>query len=143
MVYSVTELSSEIKTILLKNKNELNFSYDYSIFQENKNLIIIGAFFKKIISNENLKNKFNEIKKIKIANQDYAGASSGCLFKNYLDKDLKRKSTGELLDKLGFKNYQIGMAKVSSKHANFILNVHPLVKEFHSIISEKNEKKNA
>ena len=43
--------------------------------------------------------------------------SAGCMFKNP-----KEIPAGRLLDELGFKGFQIGGAKFSEMHANYIVN---------------------
>jgi UDP-N-acetylmuramate dehydrogenase len=50
-------------------------------------------------------------------NQDYLGASAGCIFKNP-----RHTSAGRLIDLCGLKGKRVGCARVSLKHANFIIN---------------------
>ncbi len=50
--------------------------------------------------------------------QPLASKSAGCVFKNP-----KGHSAGALIDKVGLKSARVGDAVVSSKHANFIVNV--------------------
>jgi len=52
------------------------------------------------------------------ATQPLAFPSAGCTFKNP-----PGFSAGELIDRAGLKGFRVGMAKVSDKHANFILNL--------------------
>ena len=52
------------------------------------------------------------------ANQPLAAHSAGCVFKNP-----PGDAAGRLIDAAGLKGLRVGMAKVSEKHANFILNL--------------------
>jgi UDP-N-acetylmuramate dehydrogenase len=54
----------------------------------------------------------------KLAHQPVFARSAGCVFKNP-----PGGSAGRLIDEAGLKGTRIGMAKVSEKHANFILNL--------------------
>ena len=69
-----------------------------------------------------LKRHFSEIEKnLKKAKQTRArqpkGKSAGCTFKNP-----PGLSMGKIIDQLGLKGQRIGGAKISEKHANFIVN---------------------
>lgn len=57
--------------------------------------------------------------KERIAKQDFSRPSMGCVFKNPPGEI----SAGEFIDRCGLKGLRIGDAKVSLKHANFILNM--------------------
>jgi UDP-N-acetylmuramate dehydrogenase len=52
------------------------------------------------------------------ASQPLKSRSAGCIFKNPLGL-----SAGRLIDRAGLKGFRVGMAKVSEKHANFIINL--------------------
>lgn len=52
------------------------------------------------------------------ATQPISERSSGCVFKNP-----PNLSSGQLIEECGLKGFRVGMAKVSEKHANFILNL--------------------
>jgi UDP-N-acetylmuramate dehydrogenase len=52
------------------------------------------------------------------ATQPISERSSGCVFKNP-----PNRSSGQLIEECGLKGFRVGMAKVSEKHANFILNL--------------------
>jgi UDP-N-acetylmuramate dehydrogenase len=54
----------------------------------------------------------------RLAHQPVFPRSAGCVFKNP-----PGHSAGRLIDKAGLKGTMVGMAKVSEKHANFILNL--------------------
>jgi UDP-N-acetylmuramate dehydrogenase len=58
--------------------------------------------------------RFQELRK---KNQPVAEPSAGCFFKNPPEN-----SAGRLIDQAGLKGFSVGGAKVSEKHANFIVN---------------------
>lgn len=124
------------------NNQACGFSYRHSIFKENKDLIIVSINLKLAKGNS-----IEEVKKSAESNygkraQTYSKEpSAGCVFKNLeykklikenprLAKDLELKGlfrggkigTAYLIDQLGFKGQTSGRAKVSEKHANFIVN---------------------
>ena len=107
---------------------EINFAYDYSIFQEKEEFILSGRFKlnqplrKDDDYQQKIKNYFQERQK----NQPSKVYSTGCIFKN-LDPQIAKKlhlpsyHSGYLIDKAGLKGLKIGEAEVSQKHANFII----------------------
>lgn len=100
-------------------KNEkLIFEYRNSTFKQNKNLVIIGAWFKlKKTKPHEVKKLMDEIISKRKANQPYNMPSAGSVF--------KRKDgiiISKLIDEMGLKGYSIGGAQVSTKHAGFIVN---------------------
>jgi UDP-N-acetylmuramate dehydrogenase len=67
---------------------------------------------------EQLQATARELKAHKAASQPLAAQSAGCIFKN----PSPTMPAGKLLDELGCKNWQIGAARLSEQHANFIVN---------------------
>ena len=55
-------------------------------------------------------------------NNQIVGATCGSTFTNPTDKDGKKLSAWKLIDDVGLRGYQIGGAKFSEKHCNFIIN---------------------
>ena len=96
---------------------EINFSYRYSRFKEN-NEIIIDATLKLKKGNINeIKEKTADITNKRIEKQPLNMPSAGSTFKRGNDF-----ITAQIIDEAGLKGYQIGGAKVSEKHAGFIVN---------------------
>jgi UDP-N-acetylmuramate dehydrogenase len=151
LVESVEVLNS--KTLEVKNfsKKDCHFSNKESIFKHKKELIILSAIFNfdflKNLQNKEKKPQTTEIKnKIKKylnyrkENQPFKFSSAGCMFKNKNTKIRNRKLIKEfpeleefnknnmipaafLIDKSGLKGTRKGNAKISEKHANFIINL--------------------
>lgn len=100
------------------NKDELYFSYRDSIFKDNRDMIIISATFKletgnseemlALVKERNLKRKDS---------QPLEFPSAGSVFRNP-----ENNYAGALIEQAGFKGFIVGDAKVSEKHANFIIN---------------------
>jgi UDP-N-acetylmuramate dehydrogenase len=97
-------------------KSAVNFGYRTSSLK-GKNVILSVNLKLKKDSPTALKKRFDGIMKEKSDSQPLADRSAGCFFKNPLEKH-----AGELIHKAGLKGYAIGGAKVSDKHANFIVN---------------------
>jgi len=103
---------------ILKNKN-CKFDYRDSIFKHNKNLIIVSATIKLKKSNKKeTKKKIKEYLNYKRKTQPLSFHSAGSIFKNS-----KNFSAAELIERCNLKGKKIGKAKISEKHANFIINL--------------------
>ena len=102
-----------------KNIDELKFSYRHSSFKE-QNCILLEASLRLENNDEinyNQITKENITKRIKSQPLNYP--SAGSVFKNPANN-----SAGFLIDSCGLKGTIIGGAKISEKHANFIINYH-------------------
>jgi len=129
--------SSKIKIKELKNK-DCEFGYRDSIFKKKKNCIILEATLRlKKGNKKEIEEKIKEILKLRKEKQPLEFPSAGSVFKNIPAKNLPKKikekfkdkikngflSAGILIDMAGLKGYRIGGAKISQKHANFIVNL--------------------
>ncbi|MFZ0614415.1 MAG: UDP-N-acetylmuramate dehydrogenase [Desulfobacterales bacterium] len=81
-------------------------------------VIVDGTFALKPADKQLLANEAGRILKERAAKQPIDQPSAGCFFKN----PPAGRSAGELIEKAGLKGRQIGSARVSEKHANFIVN---------------------
>lgn len=116
IIKDVTLLDNN-EVITLNNK-ELEFNYRDSLLKHRKDLIVLSCNIKLEKGNlEEIKKTIEErtLKRIETQPLDYP--SCGSVFRNP-----EGLSTGKLIDDLGLKGYQIGGAKISEKHANFIIN---------------------
>jgi UDP-N-acetylmuramate dehydrogenase len=124
------------------SKNECQFSYRDSLFSHRPQFIIWAV--KLSLKKDKVEKIAEKIKNItkKRAQSTPAKPSAGCVFKNidaqYLkannpalyseakEKDLIKDNlvpAGWLIDKAGLRGKQIGQAQISTKHANFIVNL--------------------
>lgn len=146
-VYKIEAVDSNTgETKVLDNK-ELQFSYRNSFVKQNKNFIISTVFFKLRKTD---KKGLEEAKEVYKENINYRKEhhpieypSCGSVFKNIASKDQVKQiiqkwpdvqnlvttkwhgkaSMGYIIKRLGFSNFKIGSAKVSEKHANYIVNL--------------------
>ena len=112
----------DIKKMKFKNlsRKKINFGNKDSLFKKNKNLIIISIVLKlKKGNSSKIKNKIKEVLNYRKKRHPLNFPSAGCIFKN---PSSDSRSAGELIDKCGLKGKTIGGAKISEKHANFIIN---------------------
>lgn len=108
----------ENSNLVTSKKEDLDFSYRHSIFQ-NKNYIVVSARFKLYKANKNeILQLMNDRRKRRIESQPLEYPSAGSVFRNPSDTIF----SGKLIEDLGLKGYSIGGAKISEKHANFIVN---------------------
>ena len=109
-------LNEEGKIETLKNE-ELKFEYRNSIISQ-KNIIVLETRLKlKKGESQEIKSKMDEYAKSRKEKQPIEYPSAGSTFKRGTDF-----ITAKLIDDAGLKGYTIGGAKVSEKHAGFIIN---------------------
>jgi len=116
------------------------FAYDYSILQETRELVVWATFKMKKRDPEILTQRNKDANEYRKKTQPFGVATSGCFFQN-----IEGQSAGKIIDELGLKGLQVGSARVSDIHANFIINegaaksddVMKLVAEIKRIVKEK------
>lgn len=108
--------SLELKT--LSNK-EMNFHYRTSFLQQNPGHICLEATIILKKGNRDLiLEVINDRKRRRMESQPLEFPSAGSVFRNP-----EGDYAGRLIEEIGYKGKRIGDAKVSDKHANFIINV--------------------
>jgi len=99
-------------------RDEIGFEYRNSFFQKNTDNIVLKAWFKLTKGNpKDIKNKMEDIKQIRWSKQPREYPNCGSVFKRP-----KGCFVGPMIEELGLKGYSIGGAKISEKHAGFIIN---------------------
>lgn len=117
VVKSVTVLNDKLEVITLTNK-ELEYSYRDSFLKRHKDYIVLSTTFElEQGDKETMKTQIEERRKKRLASQPLNMPNAGSVFRNP-----ENMYAGELIEKLNLKGYSIGGAKVSEKHANFIVN---------------------
>ncbi len=105
----------EMGRLFTFSKDELSFGYRVTSFHGMKGAIV-GAYF-VLTPSQNARPKQLELLDARIKTQPYQEKSAGCIFKNP-----PNTAAGLLIDKSGLKGFQIGGAKVSEMHGNFLVN---------------------
>jgi UDP-N-acetylmuramate dehydrogenase len=99
------------------------FTYKRSAFQPGgalENAIILEAVFRLKPGNRNeIWENMRRIEEDRRAKGHFLAPSAGSVFKN---NRAHGEPAGKILDKLGFRNFTLGGAKVSPLHANIIIN---------------------
>lgn len=139
-VTSVTVLDEDLNVKVIEHEN-ITYSYRTSMFKEEKKHIILAAkFFLKEGDQSNSLNIIEDRRQRRIASQPLEYPSAGSVFRNP-----EGDFAGRLIESCDLKGYRIGGAEVSSKHANFIINVnnatgkdiYTLIKHVHDTVLEK------
>jgi len=117
-VISVEVLDLNNGNCQLLNHSDIQWHYDYSSLQDQKNLIIVSATLQLSTGNpENSKKMITDIIAKKTLTQSMN--SLGSVFKNQ-----PGDAAGRIIDQeLNLKGFQLGNVQISPKHANFILNL--------------------
>lgn len=140
IVESVDVLTPDFKIKTFYNK-DLSFHYRTSFFKSNPGYIILSATI--ILKKGNLKeiqSIIEDRKQRRLMSQPLDYPSAGSVFRNP-----NNNYAGALIENIGYKGKEIGGAKVSEKHANFIINygsatgsdIVKLIEEIKSKVKEK------
>lgn len=140
IVESVDVLTPDFKIKTFYNK-DLSFHYRTSFFKSNPGYIILSATI--ILKKGNLKeiqSIIEDRKQRRLMSQPLDYPSAGSVFRNP-----NNNYAGALIENIGYKRKEIGGAKVSEKHANFIINygsatgsdIVKLIEEIKSKVKEK------
>lgn len=104
--------------IKIIKKSDIKYSYRYSSFKDNKDIIILGV---KLKLDKGSKDESEVLMKKRlerrIESQPLEYPSAGSVFRNP-----EGNFAGKLIEDCGLKGKRIGGAMVSEKHANFIIN---------------------
>jgi len=140
IVRNVKVLTDNYEVITLVNE-EMDFHYRSSYLQKHKNYICLEATIKlKRGKKEVIEELIEERKQRRLLSQPLDYPSCGSVFRNPTGD-----FAGRLIEEAGLKGYSIGGAKVSEKHANFIINydnasgedIYNLIKYVHDKVLEK------
>lgn len=117
-VKEVKVLTPDYKVKTLSNK-EMDFHYRTSFLQKNRDYICLEA---TLVLRKGTKEAILEVmkdrKERRMASQPLEYPSAGSVFRNP-----EGMYAGKMIEDIGYKGKRIGDAMVSTKHANFIVNV--------------------
>ena len=104
--------------VLVLNNEQQEFEYRKSIFKAKKYIVLETKMqLTQVEDNSVIKQKMDEYKNSRLEKQPIEFPSAGSTFKRGTDF-----ITAKLIDECGLKGYTIGGAKVSEKHAGFVIN---------------------
>lgn len=144
IIEEVTYFDMSDKTVHKICNNECKFDYRKSIFSEMDTVILNAELRLNKSSYDLIKKKMDEYRDKRISTQPLNKPNAGSTFKRG-DGFI----TAQLIDEAGLKGFSIGGAKVSEKHAGFIVNdnnatakdIIELIEYVKKIIYEKYNKK--
>ncbi len=117
VVSKIKVLTPKMTVITMVN-SELDFHYRTSFLKKHKDYICLEATIQlKQGDKEEIENLVNDRKKRRLETQPLEYPSAGSVFRNPPDL-----FAGKLIEDLGYKGLIKGGAKISDKHANFIIN---------------------
>lgn len=117
IVKSVKVLTPEYEVVEFTNK-EMKFKYRESILQKNNHYICLEVLLELTEGDkESLEEIVKDRKLKRKRTQPLEFPSAGSVFRNP-----EGMFAGKLIEELDLKGYQVGGAKISEKHANFIIN---------------------
>ena len=111
-------ITKSFETLIL-NRNQMNFSYRNSIYSKTKDIITSAIFELKKSNKLEVEEKMDFLLKERKKSQPLNFPSAGSIFK----KPKNNISAGELIESCDLKDLTVGNAKVSTKHAGFIVNI--------------------
>lgn len=114
VVTRVGALTFDGKLITL-TPDECRFGYRSSRFQEERLIVVEGEF----ALGRGKSWDGDELLKRRRERQPLGVPSPGCVFRNPVGVGA---TAGQLIDRAGLKGYRVGGARISTKHANFIVN---------------------
>ena len=123
----ILDKDGDVKTV---ERNYFNFAYDHSILQKTHEIVLTALFLLKKSDSKELWERANASMEYRKVTQPMGVATAGCTFRNIPLSDAIRigtpnrtTSAGYLVDQVGLKDFRIGQAQFSGKHANFIINL--------------------
>lgn len=124
----IRNLLAQVK--ILKDSKVYDLSRE-DFLKEDSKTILLSCVFKLLPGDKNLLwQKSQEATEQRTKTQPYNLSSAGCIFRNITHEEAIRLATqnfttsaGYLIEQAGLKGEQVGGAKISQMHGNFIVNV--------------------
>jgi UDP-N-acetylmuramate dehydrogenase len=141
VVTEVLAFNTKQLDFFIVNPKDCHFAYRHSIFKDRSDWVVWEITLSLKPGNyETMMQQMTEYKNYRLQSQPKE-PSAGCVFKNLLVSDIEKINpnviemassegkvrggkigAGYLIQKLGLMGYQIGGAKISEIHANFVVN---------------------
>ena len=109
-------MMDETGGVMAKQRGELRFEYRNLILPKGS-FILGGVIGVREAEGKEIAAKLKKVQRLRSRSQPWNLPTAGSIFKNP-----EEVPAGQLIDELGLKGYRIGDARISEKHANFILN---------------------
>lgn len=122
VISKVVALRISDLTIVELSNNECQFSYRNSLFQKNEYIVIEITINLNRSGAKEIKEEMLNILKQRRAKFPLDYPSCGSVFKSTTELYEHYGPPGKIIENLGLKNTRIGGARISKKHANFIIN---------------------
>ncbi len=104
-------------------KADCGFAYRDSIFKHERLIILEATFLLQSADQTQLRQTMLALTKLKKEEQNVGEDTAGCAFRNPSGTTkTTAKTAAQLIEQLDLKGFAIGGAKISEKHANFIIN---------------------
>ncbi|MEE0831490.1 MAG: UDP-N-acetylmuramate dehydrogenase, partial [Longicatena sp.] len=108
-------INQEVKTLSI---DSLEYGYRSSIFQKNRDWIILGAKIQLTKGNQkDIRSLMDSRRERRMSSQPLSMPNAGSVFRNP-----EGHAAWQLIEEAGLRGLTIGGAQVSDKHANFIVN---------------------
>ena len=118
LVSDVTIFDKHTSRVIDLSQDEIDFSYRRSSLIDKKYIILGATLLLSASDSLKIKGYMADIYQIRLSTQPYNEPSLGSVFK----WPVEGLSAAKLIDDCGLKGYRIGKAKISEKHAGFIIN---------------------
>ena len=128
VVRSVTGVTAD-GSVRILNRDELDFGYRRSILQRNGMVVTQVVFELQDGNPETIRAEMAELNRRRAESQPLDVPSAGSTFKRP-----KGAYAAALIDQCGLKGYAIGGARVSPKHAGFLINTGDSAKDYLELV---------
>ncbi len=109
-------MMDETGATTVKQREELKFSYR-NLDLPKGSIILRGILGLRKASEGEIAAKLKDVQRLRSQSQPWNVPTAGSIFRNP-----EGTAAGKLIDELGLKGHRIGDARISEKHANFIVN---------------------
>ena len=117
-IFQSAEVILESGEVRRMYADELQFAYRHSALQKKRAIVTEASFQLAYQDSDSIKKRFNQNKETRMRTQPLPFDCAGSVFRNP-----PNALAAKLIEEAGLKGVRYGGAEVSSKHANFIMNM--------------------